>query len=143
MSLPPSRARAAAEAVTRAQIEAGTQAAWRNSFLALWCLAWLVVSLLMLGPSASEAVPGGASLHHFVCYAVMTAAAASFVRGTGGLVLATVATLTGASVLEALQMFVPNRLFDVADLGMNAFGAAAGFLLGLFLLSRRRRLWPA
>jgi VanZ family protein len=127
--------------VTRAQLTQGSAAAWRNSALLFWCLAWLPIAAVSLGPAVETGL--GSHLPHVLVYAVMAAAAVTFARGRAGLVKAAVLAFAIGGLFELAQVFIPYRTADVRDVVANGAGALLGLAFGSVVLSRLRPRQPA
>jgi VanZ family protein len=97
----------------------------RMSFI-LWCLGWLVIAIESLRPI--QAMPFGMSdkAIHFLGYAVMSAAVASFCYEPRRLIGWSGFTILIGGLFEFGQYFVPNRNADLFDFVANTSGAILG-----------------
>ena len=102
----------------------------RMSFI-LWCLGWLVVAIESLRPIQS--VPFGMSdkAIHFLGYAVMSAAVASFCYEPRRLIGWSGFTVFIGGLFEVSQYFVPDRDADLLDFVANTSGAILGATIAL------------
>jgi VanZ family protein len=107
----------------------------KKALFGLWCLAWLIIAVLLLAPVSS---PLGMSLSdliaHFLVFAWLGFATVGFShRGTELTMLAAV-TIAGGVALEFAQGLVPHRTFDILDMGANTLGAMVGYAGALTML---------
>jgi VanZ family protein len=107
----------------------------KKALFGLWCLAWLIIAVLLLAPLSS---PLGMSLSdliaHFLVFAWLGFATVGFShRGTELTMLAAV-TIAGGVALEFAQGLVPQRTFDILDMGANTLGAMVGYAGALTIL---------
>jgi VanZ family protein len=107
----------------------------KKALFGLWCLAWLIIAVLLLAPLSS---PLGMSLSdliaHFLVFAWLGFATVGFShRGTELTMLAAV-TVAGGVALEFAQGLVPPRTFDILDMGANTLGAMVGYAGALTIL---------
>ena len=102
----------------------------RMSFT-LWCLGWLVIAIESLRPI--QAIPFGMSdkVIHFLGYAVMSAAVASFCYEPRRLIGWSGFTILIGGLFEFGQYFVPNRNADLLDFVANTSGAILGATIAL------------
>jgi VanZ family protein len=107
----------------------------RSILFGLWCLAWLVVAVLLLMPLRD---PPGFShadlIAHFLLFGTMAFSAVGFSRRGMELTLLAMATVAGGIALEFAQGLVPSRTFDILDMGANALGAMVGYAGALCVL---------
>jgi VanZ family protein len=103
---------------------------------ALWGVAWLVVTALLLLP-LEVAEPEGSDLvaHGFV-FGTMAFAAVGFSRRPRQLAWLAAATIALGAALEYAQGFVPYRTSAVADVLANGVGGVVGFAAALLVLYR-------
>jgi VanZ family protein len=106
----------------------------RRGFFVVWCLAWLVVAVLMLRPAPALVAEVSDKLLHGTGYTLMTAAIASFCHSPRRLLGWALLTLLLSVGLELGQLLVPERSFEPGDLLANAAGVALGMLLALVWL---------
>lgn len=96
----------------------------KRAFLLLWCVGWALVAWMSLSRSPLGDVSD--KLTHLLGYAAMTAGTATFChRARVTLMLAGFAIAVGAG-LELLQMLLPWRSAERADLAADAAGVAVG-----------------
>ena len=115
--------------------------------LVVWCVAWLVLVMLLLSPP--EALPDEGTaifpsdeLAHVAAFAAITASAAVFCRTIGALAVVAALVFVGGGLLEWAQLFLPERTASFPDLVANAYGGVVGFLLGVLWILVRRRVVP-
>lgn len=107
----------------------------RKTLLGLWCLAWLIVAVLMLAPvSIPVRVSRGDLIAHFLAYAGLAFGAVGFSRRGTELTLLAAATIAGGVALEVAQGLVPHRTFDILDIAANTLGAMVGYAGALTVL---------
>lgn len=101
-------------------------------------VAWMgVLAYLSLGRAYPPPVEGmlavtGTTLLHFAGYGVLSAALGWALGGRARrLVAAASLAFAYGGALEALQLIVPARTADWADLGINLAGALTGTLIAL------------
>lgn len=113
-----------------------TPAARRWRWL-LWLLG-AVITVLALTPAPEEQVGlGWDKLNHAAAFAALGWCAALGYRGTRGQTLAALAgVLAFGAAIELLQLSVPNRSAEWADLAADAIGMAIGALLARVWLQR-------
>jgi VanZ family protein len=100
----------------------------RSTLCGLWCLAWLIVAVLLLAPLRSPMSMSQADLiAHFLVFAGLAFGAVGFSHRGVELTLLTAATIAGGVALEFAQGLVPYRTFDILDMGANALGAMVGY----------------
>lgn len=116
----------------------------RRVAFALWCLAWVVVAVLLLTPLDAPATPGGDKVAHLVVFGGLAFGAIGFCRRGRTLAILAAVTLAGGWGLELAQGLVPSRQVELGDAVANAGGAALGFLAALGVLAcQGRRVAPA
>jgi VanZ family protein len=107
----------------------------RSILFGLWCVAWLVVAVLLLMPLRD---PPGFShadlIAHFLLFGALAFGAVGFSRRGAELTLLAVATVAGGVALEFAQGLVPSRTFDILDMGANTLGAMVGYAGALSVL---------
>lgn len=110
-------------------------------------VAWMgVLAYLSLGRAYPPPVEGmlavtGTTLLHFAGYGVLSAALGWALGGRARrLVAATALAFAYGGALEALQLLVPTRTADWADLGINLAGALTGTLVSLLAIRVSRRM---
>jgi VanZ family protein len=105
----------------------------RMSFV-LWCLGWLIVAGESLRPI--QTMPFGLSdkLIHFMGYALMSTAVASFCYEPRWLLGWSVLTLLIGGLSEVGQYFVLGRDADLLDFVANASGTILGATTALIWL---------
>lgn len=104
----------------------------RACFL-LWCLGWLVVAWFSLGQATTIGSMSD-KMMHFVGYAAMAAGTATFRHDVPGVLALGVVAVAAGGVVEVVQMLLPWRSADWADLAANAMGAVVGSTIALIWL---------
>ena len=100
----------------------------RWTLFGLWCLAWLVIAVLLLAPLSSPISLSYSDLvAHFVSFACLAFGAVGFSHRGRDLTLLAAITVAGGVALELAQGLVPYRTFDILDMGANALGAMVGY----------------
>jgi VanZ family protein len=100
----------------------------RTTLFGLWCLAWLIIAVLLLAPVASPMTLSYADLiGHFLAFACLAFGAVGFSHRGVELTLLAAMTIAGGVALEFAQGLVPYRTFDILDMGANALGAMVGY----------------
>jgi VanZ family protein len=100
----------------------------RSTLFGLWCLAWLIVTVLLLAPlRVPTFMPHSDLIAHFLVFAGLAFGAVGFSHRGVELTLLTAATIAGGVALEFAQGLVPYRTFDILDMGANALGAMVGY----------------
>ena len=107
----------------------------RRALFGLWCIAWLVVAVLMLAPLHSPLdVSHGDLIAHFAVFACLAFATVGFSHRGAELTLLAAATVAGGVALELAQALVPHRTFDILDMAANTLGVMVGYAGALTLL---------
>jgi VanZ family protein len=106
----------------------------RRRFAALWAVAWLVVTVLLLMPVPGGVPEGADKVVHFLIFAGLAFGAVSFSHRAGPLSGLAVLTIAGGTAIEFAQRLTPWRTFDLADAAANALGACSGYALALVVL---------
>jgi VanZ family protein len=107
----------------------------RRALFGLWCIAWLVVAVLMLAPLRSPMEVSHADLiAHFVVFACLAFATVGFSHRGTELTLLAAATVAGGVALEFAQGLVPHRTVDILDMAANTLGVMVGYGGGLTVL---------
>ena len=107
----------------------------RTLLLGLWCLAWLIVAVLMLAPISSPVRVSHADLiGHFIAFAALAFGAVGFSRRGTELTLFAAITIAGGMALELAQGLTPYRTFDILDIAANTLGAMTGYAGALTVL---------
>ena len=106
----------------------------RLMFGALWAIAWLVVTVLMLMPVPGGVPEGTDKVVHFLLFAGMAFGALSFSQRAGQLAGLGLLTIAGGTGLEFAQRLVDYRTFDLVDAVANALGASSGYAVALTVL---------
>jgi VanZ family protein len=100
----------------------------KKALFGLWCLAWLVIAVLLLAPLSSPMNVSFLDLvAHFLTFACLAFAAVGFSHRGTELTLLAAATVAGGVALELAQGLVPHRTFDILDMGANTLGAMVGY----------------
>ena len=82
----------------------------RKTLFGLWCLAWLIIAVLMLAPVSSPVrVSHGDLIAHFLAFAGLAFGTVGFSRRGTELTLLAAATIAGGVALEVGQGLVPHR----------------------------------
>ncbi|MEK0084237.1 VanZ family protein [Benzoatithermus flavus] len=121
----------------------------RMVLFSLWCLGWAIVLVESLEPMTGTPFGLSDKLLHFMGYAVMTAAVASFAHERRGILCWTLFAILMGGLVEVAQDFVPTRSMDIYDFLADSAGAAVGATAALLWLVlviaplRRRRAAPA
>ncbi|MBC7220204.1 VanZ family protein [Candidatus Bipolaricaulota bacterium] len=112
-------------------------------------LAWMgFLAYLSLGRAYPPPIEGalritGTTVLHFAGYGILAAALAWALGGRARSRLAAPAlAFAYGAVLEALQLAVPGRTADWADLGINLAGALTGTLIVLLAIRLSHRARP-
>ena len=112
----------------------------RRTLFGLWCVAWLVVAVLMLAPLRSPLdVSHGDLIAHFAVFACLAFATVGFSHRGTELTLLALATVAGGVALEFAQGLVPHRTVDILDMAADTLGVMVGYggaLTVLLLLIR-------
>ncbi len=104
----------------------------RRAVLILWFLLLSVVTALSLLPaSLVPRHPGEGRPEHFVAYFVLALIPFVAVKRSYHAYAAALAVACLGVLLEVLQMRIPGRAFEWADILMNCTGVTAGVLAGL------------
>lgn len=107
----------------------------RATLFGLWCLAWLIIAVLMLAPLHSPASLTYADLiGHFLGFACLAFGAVGFSHRGVELTLLAAMTIAGGVALEFAQGLVPYRTFDILDMAANTLGAMAGYGAAMVVL---------
>jgi VanZ family protein len=108
----------------------------RRTLFGLWCLAWLIVAVLLLAPLRSPmSVSYSDLIAHFLVFACLAFGAVGFSHRGSELTLLAAATVAGGVALEFAQGVVaPSRTFDILDMAANALGAMVGYAGALTVL---------
>jgi VanZ family protein len=100
----------------------------RATLFGLWCLAWLIIAVLLLAPLRSPTSLSYADLiAHFLCFGLLAFGAVGFSHRGVELTLLAAMTIAGGVALEFAQGLVPYRTFDVLDMAANTLGAMVGY----------------
>jgi glycopeptide antibiotics resistance protein len=100
----------------------------RATLFGLWCLAWLIIAVLLLAPLGSPMRVAYADLAgHFLAFALLAFGAVGFSHRGVELTLLAALTIAGGVALEFAQGLVSYRTFDILDMAANALGAMAGY----------------
>ncbi len=116
--------------------------AFRWTLIGLW-MGFL--AYLSLGRGYPPAIEGalrmtGTTVLHFAGYGVLSAALGWALGGRARrLVAAAALAFAYGGALEALQLLVPARTADWADLGVNLAGAVTGTVVSLLAIRVSRR----
>jgi VanZ family protein len=101
----------------------------------LWCLAWLIIAVLMLAPLSSPLSASFSDLiAHFLVFAYLAFATVGFSHRGAELTMLAAVTVAGGMALEVAQGLVPHRTFDILDMGANTLGAMVGYAGALTIL---------
>ena len=107
----------------------------RKTLFGLWCLAWLIIAVLMLAPVSSPVrVSHGDLIAHFLAFAGLAFGTVGFSWRGAELTLLAAATIAGGVALEVGQGLVPHRTFDILDIAANTLGAMVGYAGALAVL---------
>lgn len=93
-----------------------------------WCGAIVYLSLMDKPPQGPD-VPLSDKLGHLLAYAGLMLQFRRLYAGRAGKGYAAAFVAMGVG-LECLQYFTATRSFEVADMGANTLGVAAGYYLG-------------
>jgi VanZ family protein len=100
----------------------------RTILFGLWCLAWLIIAVLLLAPLRSPtSLSHGDLIGHFLCFGLLAFGAVGFSHRGVELTLLAALTIAGGVALEFAQGLVPYRTFDVLDMAANTLGAMVGY----------------
>lgn len=107
----------------------------KRALFGLWCLAWLIVAVLLLAPLSSPVSVSYLDLFaHFLVFACLAFGSVGFSHRGTELTLLAAATVAGGVVLELAQGLVPHRTFDILDMGANTLGVMVGYAGALTVL---------
>ncbi|MBI2818776.1 MAG: VanZ family protein [Acidobacteria bacterium] len=115
---------------------------YRRVLVTLWFFFAAAVTVLSLLPAS--VVPhllGGGTLEHFSAYLALALIPVVAIRRVYSVFVAVIAVACLGVLLEILQLAIPGRASEWADIAMNSVGMAAGVLAGLSLrLGCNRRM---
>lgn len=107
----------------------------RKTLFGLWCLAWLIIAVLMLTPLINPVrVPHSDLVAHFLAYACMAFGTVGFSHRGRELTLLAATTIAGGVALELAQGLVPSRTVDILDMAANTLGVMVGYAGALTVL---------
>jgi len=109
---------------------------------ALWFFLIAAVTLCSLLPaSVVPRPPGGGTLEHLSAYLALALIPAVAMRRLYSVFVAVISVACLGVLLEILQIAIPGRAFEWADIVMNTVGVTAGVLAGVPLrLGSDRRI---
>ena len=109
----------------------------RRALMVLWFFLIAAVTVLSLLPaSVVPRAPGGGTLEHLSAYLALALIPAVAIRRVYSVFAVVVLVACLGVLLEVLQIAVPGRAFEWADIMMNSVGVTAGVLAGLPLRLR-------
>ena len=101
----------------------------------VWLVASVVIlSLLPASIAPEELVDGG--LGHGLAYLVLAVIPVAALQRRAMAFAVALSMIPLGILLEVLQIHIPGRAFEWADIAANILGAAAGVVLGLLLRLR-------
>lgn len=126
--------------VSSGQSSATTGNRGSRVLLVLWFFLIAAVTVLSLLPaSVVPRAPGGGTLEHLSAYLTLALIPAVAIRRVYSVFVAVISMACLGVLLEILQIAIPGRAFEWADILMNTVGVTAGVLAGLPLRLRSAR----
>lgn len=103
--------------------------AWTIAIVAAIVLCFVTLGPATIRPHSSLAGP----IENFVAYAVPAGIIIAFIRNRRALVVAVIAMIVFAGVLEAAQLYTPDRHGTLHDFAAKAAGVIVGALAAMIL----------
>lgn len=105
-----------------------------------WCLAWLVVTWMMVDPAPPTLAIVSDKAIHFASFVAVSFAALAFCRSGRQLAAAGVFCALAGVGFELVHYAMPARAFELGDIAANVGGAVTGILLAALSLGFLQRL---